>query len=55
MSSLIVLIPVSIVLMVGAGLAFLWAVDHGQFEDLDRHALDLLEGADDAGDEEDRC
>lgn len=36
-----ILIPISIVLMCGAGLAFLWAVESGQFEDLDLHALDL--------------
>lgn len=43
MSSLVILIPVSIVLMCCAGLAFLWAVDSGQFDDLDLHALDLQE------------
>ena len=39
MSILIVMIPLSILLMIGAGIAFFWAVDHDQFDDLQTPAL----------------
>jgi cbb3-type cytochrome oxidase maturation protein len=39
MNSLVFLIPLSILLLVGAGFALFWAVDHGQFEDMDTPAL----------------
>ena len=39
MNILVVMIPLSILLLVGAGLAFLWAVDHDQFDDMDTPAL----------------
>ena len=39
MSILIVMIPLSILLLVGAGIAFFWAVEHGQFDDLDTPRL----------------
>ncbi len=39
MTSLIVMIPLSILLVVGAGIAFFWAVDHDQFDDLDTPGL----------------
>lgn len=39
MNILVVLIPLSILLLVGAGIAFFWAVDHGQFEDMDTPRL----------------
>lgn len=35
MNILVVMIPLSIVLLVGAAIAFFWAVEHGQFDDLD--------------------
>ncbi|MFC4820213.1 cbb3-type cytochrome oxidase assembly protein CcoS [Dokdonella ginsengisoli] len=39
MNILLALIPVSILLVVGAGIAFFWAVDHDQFDDMDTPAL----------------
>ena len=39
MNSLLFLIPLSILLLVGAGIALFWAVDHGQFEDMDTPGL----------------
>ena len=39
MSILMVMIPLSILLLVGAGIAFFWAVDHGQFDDMETPAL----------------
>jgi cbb3-type cytochrome oxidase maturation protein len=39
----LLLIPISALLMVAAGIAFLWAVDTDQFEGLDRHGFDILE------------
>jgi cbb3-type cytochrome oxidase maturation protein len=42
MSSLIILIPVSVLLVGVAIWAFFWAVDSGQFDDLDSPALDML-------------
>jgi cbb3-type cytochrome oxidase maturation protein len=43
MGILLLLIPISAVLMVIAGLVFLWAVNHDQFEGLDRHGFDIFE------------
>lgn len=43
MESLIVLIPLSIVLVAGATVAFLWAVNNGQYDELDRDARAALE------------
>ncbi len=50
MSILFVLIPLSLVLVAFAAGAFLWAVESGQFEDLDRVSWDMLqdEAAEDA-------
>ena len=45
MSALVFLIPLSILLAVGALIAFFWAVDHGQFDDLDTPALLPLDDA----------
>jgi cbb3-type cytochrome oxidase maturation protein len=42
MSVLIILIPVSVLLVGVAIWAFFWAVDSGQFDDLDSPALDIL-------------
>ncbi|HKE40343.1 MAG TPA: cbb3-type cytochrome oxidase assembly protein CcoS [Casimicrobiaceae bacterium] len=39
MNSLVLLIPLSILFLVGAGIALFWAVDHGQFDDMDTSAL----------------
>ena len=39
MNILIWMIPLSIVLLVGAGIAFFWAVEHDQFEDMDTPGL----------------
>lgn len=39
MNVLLVMIPLSIVLLIGAVAAFFWAVDHDQFEDMHTPAL----------------
>ena len=39
MNSLVLLIPLSILFLVAAGVALFWAVDHGQFEDMETPAL----------------
>jgi len=41
-SSLLFLVPLSLLLLVAAIAAFAWAVRHGQFDDLDTPALDVL-------------
>lgn len=48
MSSLLLLIPISLVLLGVAVWAFVWAVRRGQFDDLDTPAIDIL--LDDEGD-----
>lgn len=42
MSILLLLIPLSLMLLVAAAWAFIWAVRKGQFDDLDTPALDIL-------------
>jgi cbb3-type cytochrome oxidase maturation protein len=42
MNILLFLIPISLVMIGAAALLFAWAVKHGQFEDLDTPALDIL-------------
>ena len=42
MNSLLLLIPVSLALLGVAIAAFAWAVRHGQFDDLEGPALDIL-------------
>jgi len=42
MTILLLLIPLSLVLLVLAIGAFVWAVKRGQFDDLDTPALDIL-------------
>jgi cbb3-type cytochrome oxidase maturation protein len=42
MEILVLLIPLSIVLVGVAGWAFIWAVNHRQFDDLDKQAMDIL-------------
>lgn len=39
MNILVVMIPLSILLLIAAGIAFFWAVDHDQFDDMDTPAL----------------
>jgi len=39
---LLFLIPLSLLLLVAAAWAFVWAVKRGQFEDLDTPAIDIL-------------
>jgi len=44
-TSLALLIPLSIVILVAAGIALFWAIDHGQFEDMESSALlPMLDG-----------
>ena len=54
MSALVFLIPLSILLAVGALIAFFWAVDHGQFDDLDTTGLLPLTDAPDEPPQEPR-
>ncbi|MEO8346907.1 MAG: cbb3-type cytochrome oxidase assembly protein CcoS [Betaproteobacteria bacterium] len=42
MNALLLLIPLSVLLLVGAGVAFFWAVDHGQFDDMETPAFQPL-------------
>ena len=46
-SILVVLIGVSIVVLIGAGIALFWAVDHGQFDDMETPGLLPLADRDD--------
>jgi len=39
MNILVVMIPLSILLLIGAGIAFFWAVEHDQFDDMDTPKL----------------
>jgi len=43
MNILVIMIPLSIALLIGAGIAFFWAVDHDQFDDMDSPGLLPLE------------
>ncbi len=48
MSSIYLLIPLSVVL-IGVGIwAFFWAVNSGQFDDLDQPGREILDDADEA-------
>lgn len=42
MNILLLLVPLSLLLLVAAVWAFVWAVKRGQFEDLDTPAIDIL-------------
>ena len=42
MNILLLLIPLSLLLLLAAVWAFVWAVRRGQFEDLDTPAIDIL-------------
>jgi len=46
MNSLVLLIPLSILILVGAGVALFWAVDRGQYDDLETPGLLPLLDAD---------
>lgn len=39
MNILVVMIPLSILLLIGAGIAFFWAVEHDQFDDMETPRL----------------
>jgi len=43
MNILYVLIPLSVVLMAGAAWALLWAIDTGQFDDVDEAGGSILD------------
>ena len=43
MNILLVMIPLSILLLIGAGIAFFWAVDHDQFDDMDSPSHRILQ------------
>lgn len=45
MNILVLLIPLSLLFLVGAGIAFFWAVDHDQFDDMDTPRLTPLADA----------
>ncbi|MEM1432742.1 MAG: cbb3-type cytochrome oxidase assembly protein CcoS [Pseudomonadota bacterium] len=47
MEILIVLVPISLLLIGCALWIFNWAVDNGQFEDLEQHGLDLFNDSED--------
>lgn len=42
MEILVLLIPLSILMVGAAAWAFIWAVNHRQFDDLDKQAMDIL-------------
>ena len=46
MNIILVMIPLSLLLLVGSVMAFFWAVDHDQFEDMETPALLPLDDAD---------
>lgn len=46
MESLYLLIPISVVLVLGIGWVFWLALESGQFDDLERPALDVLDDDD---------
>ncbi len=47
MEVIFVLVPVSVVLMLIAGCAFIWSVNSDQFEDLDKESHRILFDEDD--------
>ena len=46
MEILLLLIPISLAFIGVASALFVWAVNHRQFDDLDRHGFDVLEDDD---------
>ncbi len=53
MEILILMVPMTVILVGIAILAFNWAVDHGQYEDVDKGANDALFGEPDLPDRQD--
>jgi cbb3-type cytochrome oxidase maturation protein len=51
MEAIYILIPISIVLLIVALIGFYWAVNSGQFDDLDSPAMDILDDHDDRPDQ----
>ena len=51
MNSLLLLIPLSVLVLVGAGVALFWAINHGQFDDLETPSLLPVLDADDPPEE----
>lgn len=49
MNALVIMIPLSLALVVGAVWAFFWAVDNDQFEDLETPGLLPLDDTDSDG------
>lgn len=49
MNILLIMIPLSVLLLAGAAVAFFWAVDHDQFDDMDTPALLPLDDNPQAG------
>jgi cbb3-type cytochrome oxidase maturation protein len=47
-TSLLLLIPLSVLIIVGSGIALFWAINRGQFDDLETPALLPLLDSDDA-------
>ena len=47
MTSLLLLIPLSVLVLVGAGVALFWEINRGQFDDLETPALLPVVDADD--------
>ena len=45
MKILLLMIPLSVLFLSGAVMAFFWAVDHGQFDDMDTPGLLPLDDA----------
>jgi cbb3-type cytochrome oxidase maturation protein len=43
MESAYLLIPLSLILLAGAVWAFFWAVDHGQFDELEKQGDKILD------------
>lgn len=47
MNALVFMIPLSIIVLLGAAVVFFWAVDHRQFDDLDTPGLTPLDDSPD--------
>jgi cbb3-type cytochrome oxidase maturation protein len=47
-TSLLLLIPLSVLVLIGAGIALFWAINRGQFDDLETPALLPLLDSDEA-------
>jgi cbb3-type cytochrome oxidase maturation protein len=45
MNILLVMIPLSLVMLIGGAISFFWAVDHDQFDDMDTPGLLALDDA----------